>query len=535
MSILQFIRFAERDVQLIAAEMFVHEILVEFIMDVIMVYAFAGNYDFMIIHGLLGIGARVAYAKKTYPRKVAYISRICGELIQEAYARYGRLSHISKQTRPMSKFLIEVNDLDKHMRIFLDDVSARILGVARMGLVLVFYCYMQSDWPLLMGVSVVYFIITQFGVNATYQTRFDGIIRATRKQIKRLQLRLSIASNQFDLSELSAKNVVQIRTEISDANATISRYTYYTQCVQQLLNHSSVVIMYVALWINANVRYYLRFQAMHQLLTSAALSVISIQTNIAAAQHAYDSYCAFFADSDAVEPLPQLDYDLSLALVSCDVRIAGFNLMYSSGTPIALAPGTRIRVFGQNGEGKSTLLQALNGQIPGVVFNAGIPLNYNNTTCMIIQKINTLYDGSVLHIRDYFKDEPRDEIIEQYMRAVYNTRTYTKIMTMYAPRPYDTDLSDKLSQGEKMLLIIAAKCYEIEKYDKRIIILDEIDAPLDRDNVKRIMHYIFTKFAHCVIIAATHVCGARSFRLKWTTHLRVHDHMIQQVVYKGVK
>lgn len=89
-----------------------------------------------------------------------------------------------------------------------------------------------------------------------------------------------------------------------------------------------------------------------------------------------------------------------------------FKLQLDTGL-ISLAPGEKIYIDGPTGGGKSTLVKAILGLISGANTNRGKPENYYHHVVNYFQEIKEKLPSSEISIRDYFKDETNDQIIEE--------------------------------------------------------------------------------------------------------------------------
>jgi ABC-type Mn2+/Zn2+ transport system ATPase subunit len=207
---------------------------------------------------------------------------------------------------------------------------------------------------------------------------------------------------------------------------------------------------------------------------------------------------------------------------------------------ISLAPGEKIYIHGSTGGGKSTLVKAILGQLKGAHMNIGNPENYYHCVADYFQEIKEKIPSSNISIRDYFKGETNDLVIEKYLLRVFKpdelTRIKETLMTnesqdsLTPKNPYDMEINEKISGGQKSRLILTLRGYEIDLKNKGIIVLDEPCPDVDHDTYTEVMNTFFNCYHRCTIIMIGHLCACKkaSLKINWTQEYTVNNGLVSR-------
>jgi len=197
----------------------------------------------------------------------------------------------------------------------------------------------------------------------------------------------------------------------------------------------------------------------------------------------------------------------------------------------------KILITGKSNGGKTTLIEGLTGKVKGIELNHGIPENYHHEVADMFQTIREKFPSSKVTIRNFFKDEPDNQLIEHCLRIAFCTpgayedfiRPFTK--TGSGSDPYDVELSEALSGGQKTRLCLATRVYEMIKYGKQILILDEPEQGLDTENKIQVIKNLFKVFHDKTIFMISHLCECehRLLGIQWDAHLHVSDGIVHRM------
>lgn len=244
------------------------------------------------------------------------------------------------------------------------------------------------------------------------------------------------------------------------------------------------------------------------------------------------------------EDCEKLSVPDNLEIKNINVKKGTFTLIGGASiSGLDIGKGKKILITGKTNGGKTTLMDGLTGKIRGIEFNSGqgMPENYYHSIADMFQTIREKFPSSKVSIRNFFKDEKNVQLIRQCLRIAFCTdNSYNDFMKPFTDQkdpdtsmnlhPYDVELSEALSGGQKTRLCIATRVYEMIKYDKQILILDEPEQGLDSETKIKVINNLFKEFADKTIFMVSHLCECERqlLNIQWDAHL----HVIDGIVYK---
>lgn len=200
-----------------------------------------------------------------------------------------------------------------------------------------------------------------------------------------------------------------------------------------------------------------------------------------------------------------------LTITGCSICRENFAVTLASGDSIPILIGDRILIQGASGHGKTTFVDGLCGKIDGVTLNVGNPANYYHLVADMYQNIREKMPSSTTTIRDYFKDEEQDDLIIKCMLVAFMPSELAFIQKMLPKNNLswlDSEIDERFSGGQKSRLCVATRIYELEKNNKKILIMDEAEQGSDYENIQYMMSNIFNIYnvqKRIIIIMITHM------------------------------
>ena len=202
--------------------------------------------------------------------------------------------------------------------------------------------------------------------------------------------------------------------------------------------------------------------------------------------------------------------------------------------------GIKILLTAKTGTGKSTFMDALTGKIPGITMNYGSPENYYYLVADMFQTINEKIPSSTVTIRNYFKDKLDDVLIYEYLNLIFESDELEIILDNLANNklefnksscPLDNHINEMLSGGQKKRLILATRCYEVDKYNKCIFILDEPEQGSDYETIILLLNTIFTRYKRCSVIMISHIHPREldKLEIEWNYKLNINKGILSLV------
>ena len=256
----------------------------------------------------------------------------------------------------------------------------------------------------------------------------------------------------------------------------------------------------------------------------------------------YDSFKDFWEGADFEDEPEKLYPTDDLKIMNVNV-VRNNNFTLKCNETISLAPGQKIYIEGPTGEGKSTFLKALLGQISGAKSSTGEMKNYYHYVANYFQEIKEKMPSSKISIRNYFKNAD-DNSIEKYLLRVFsydeldllknnliNQKNEDIIDVNLNKSPYDMAINEKISGGQKSRLLLTLKGYEADINKKGIIVLDEPCPDVDDDTYINIINLFFENYKHCTIIMCCHLCPCKKSKLKiqWDQKYSINKGLIMKI------
>jgi energy-coupling factor transporter ATP-binding protein EcfA2 len=246
----------------------------------------------------------------------------------------------------------------------------------------------------------------------------------------------------------------------------------------------------------------------------------------------YDAFVSFWPDTDGRDdPHPMLPSDI-LNITDVDIRRGDFHLRLADLMPIPFFQGAKILIQGGTGSGKSTLIDGITGKTPGVTMSFGAPENYYHCTVDMFQGIRSKLPSSGVTIRDFFSEEPSDAVIMEHLAVTFMPDELVRWLALLGTdnaNPFDSNLNERLSGGQKSRLILATRSYMAE--GKNIIVLDEPEQGSDGPVIVSVLNRFIAKHRLKTVVMITHMCQCQLDQLQvhWDASLYVQAGVVYRV------
>lgn len=210
--------------------------------------------------------------------------------------------------------------------------------------------------------------------------------------------------------------------------------------------------------------------------------------------------------------------------------------------------GCKILIQGKTGQGKSTFLEGLTGKIDGITLNANKPENYYWLVADMYQNIREKIPSSGVTVRGWFKKEQNDDIIIDCLKLCFEPEELEKLLLALLKKreknddqdienqnissPFDIDIQEILSGGQKSRLCLATRVYELKKKNKQILIMDEPEQGSDPETAVWVLQNIFREFTDKTIIMTSHMCECQlnNLNVQWNYQLIIGDGLIKNKI-----
>jgi ABC-type transport system involved in cytochrome bd biosynthesis fused ATPase/permease subunit len=361
------------------------------------------------------------------------------------------------------------------------------------------------------------------------QEDFTELDKDVRKHNQRILELVRLKTVSFQGGETKEEEMTNLETEIETKKSEVRMKWIVigsiVSIVNQLISTTIIIIstsnltdyvLYHIGWgkhveLNMfNTQDYMLFSLVLMQWAGAVSSIISFMTQFSGMKSDYDNFVDYWNGVRFADEPENMK-------ISEDLKITGYNIVHGeqvfrfdkSITEIPYNIGRKFLVLGPTGHGKSTFVNAILGKISGMTMNIGAPSNYYHNASDMFQSIREKLPASKTTIRDWFKGETDNDFIMRMILLTIEQKKVDEIVNEFEKRgeglhPFDVEINEKISGGQKTALCLATRCYEIEKFDKKVLILDEPEQGLGRRAVK-VLNNIYEKYPNITIINSTHL------------------------------
>jgi len=475
--------------------------------------------------------------------------------------KFNRMSFESKNTKTSTTFWEKLGSATFSVYMLIDwglSTSMNLMSI----LCSVIWVFIQKNLIMELLVALLCCSILYYLFIRNKQNTYTALDKNTKKIIQYIRSKIQLDLIPFQYREYGPDHIIGQSKQIEDRYEHLDlQWNYiiaYTNTSNQLI--SSVLSYFVADDIPS---FMLIMITMNQ-LTGAISNSTSFMTQFNRIKNDYATLEDFWIGAKFEEEPEKMYPTNDLKVTDVDViRSSGekdtshtiFRVrLDSSCGAISLAPGEKIYIHGPTGDGKSTFVKAILGQIDGATANIGQLKNYYHHVADYFQEIKEKMPSSKISIRDYFKGEPDDTRIDEYLLRVFKPKQLTRIKeTLLAQTgddviidfasnntiidiipektsPYDMAINEKISGGEKSRLLLTLRGHETDINNKGIIVLDEPCPDVDHDTYTDILNLFFENYNHCTIIMIGHLCECKkaNLKVKWTQQFTIVDGLVSR-------
>jgi len=395
------------------------------------------------------------------------------------------------------------------------------------------------------------------------QNSFTMLHKSIRKINDRIKSKISLSLTAFQYKEHTPEYMIKMHKDIESNYSKIElKWIKISGSTTFITTFGGIIIGYLTM---NDVTSFLLATTVLASLSSSIQGMTQFFNQYNRLTNDYNSYiefwdgCGFVPESEKME--------LSNKLEISDVNIIKGKRNGKGNFTVKLEDdfgkfpyfhGIKIIIQGPSHHGKTTFIAGLVGDIQGVVMNIGKPENYNHTVANMFQTIREKLPSSKVTIRDWFKNESNNELIEEcindtFMRGelddlknalldtltesnkdeINNNAIIIDITSTEPTHPFDIELQEIPSGGQKSRLCLATRLYELKKYGKEILILDEPEQGSDPSTSVEIINHIFKKYNDKSIIMISHmcVCQLKQINVNWDLQLGVKNGIVSRCKY----
>jgi ABC-type Mn2+/Zn2+ transport system ATPase subunit len=390
-------------------------------------------------------------------------------------------------------------------------------------------------------IGCIYYIVIK-----PQQNKFTATDKKFKKFRNALMEKIAMDLIPFQYKEYEPEHIIKLRNNLIRGFSIIENKWHMLAGITSSSNHFLAMGICYATSDNV-IDFMLIFITMGQ-LTNTISQLTGFLAQYNRIRNDFDNMDDFWKDclfEDEPEKLPFRNN----RIVNFHVKQGKIDLKLDSDFgEWVMWPGMKMLLSGPTGHGKTTLKKALFGLIESdMKFEYGKPKNFYHTVADYFQEIKEKTPSSKTSLRDYFKEEESNEVIEEYLRLAWGKK-YNDIVSsigknesdnvdendefavikMHKNHPFDKPLNEILSGGEKSRLILWTRGYEVDKKGKTIIVLDEPCPDVDHDTYLDTLNTFFDKYRKCMIIMIGHLCDCKrkGLNIKWDMEIKVENNIV---------
>ncbi len=470
---------------------------------------------------------------------------INNQFTKQEVIKYSKLTFQSRNTRSAELFWSKLSSIDS---IFRDGYNVFVLTTisvcTNLGIGISTFWQKQLIGQFI-GLSMIWLLIYRY-VLGPYENRHKDMRKRLRNINSYLFAKLHINLLPFQYKERGPEYIYGLDKITNENMMTISKSHKFKASVTEIMSFllTSAICMFgsdtsaefLILCVVSN-----KFMRIVHDINEFVIDTREMITE-------YDTYMEFWSGAKFVDDLVALELRSGLRVEWVDIHKGSYQVRMPATEPgFRIGQGSRILVQGPTGGGKTTLVDGIIGKQDGVEFNDGMPGNYYHTVADMFQNIREMISVDI-SIRDYFKEEPNDDLIMECLELTFDPSEIQNITSSLAEKltdpatkwlydfyaeqaptrkitALDVRLDDILSGGQKSRLCLASRCYELIRFQKQMLVMDEPEQGSDAETAVRVLNRIFARFPNVAIICVTHMCKCQiaALRVIWTTKIHVSN------------
>ena len=466
------------------------------------------------------------------------------EFTEDAIILYDKMSFTSKNNKPGTMFNEHLNKASWSLDAIIEwEIPAGLNLITT--LLGVIYTFFRKDLMLLFFVCLCICGCLYWLFIRSLRNTYNKIDKDSRKEIQTLRAQSILRVNAFQYGECSAIDYTKFPVRILDCFAASDAVRIHVDKLIQFMNQFIIVMVLLVgtsnIWdyIKAKLRssepqIELKFDNIQSFMllsmvlaqfTHAISQLMHFHTQYTHMKNDYTTFAEFWDDAEFIQPATKLALPTNLAITDVDIHNGDFRVRLAKQYDISLASGQKIVIKGKTGAGKSTFFNGILGKINGISLTSGTPENYYHHVADMFQTIREKMPSSKITLRNYFKDDSNDELIRRCLAITFEEselkcfleslqKRSMKDTTNPTENPLDVYLNEEISGGQKTRMCLATRCYELFKFNKTILIMDEPEQGCDPEIACRVISRIFHEFRDKTIIMATHLCDCQLARLE---------------------
>lgn len=465
-----------------------------------------------------------------------------------------------------SQGTFSIRELERKMRgvewgfsFWIDSGFPSIINIISMSYLCIYTFYLSGSWLLFIGlvagVSIMYFFVKR-----KLDKRMHDTWNKNDTKYDKLNQKLILNLPRFAYGSRELSHIISLMTEHYMIKEKFDKSRNEQKIFTGILNQVCVA-MILLLAPNKSI---VSLLAVTLQFTSTVNNLFGlINTNV----HCEEKWTAIrkkFNKSFKKDGEPeQIILDSTVTIKKYSINKKDFELKMNN--PLNLSIGKTIIITGPSGAGKTTFLKGIFGfddKAQVVLSNGKSPRSYAKNISLMYQSIKEDLQFDNLSMREIFDNSDDEQLITEVLQVACVGNWIERLQKLFQninkkeDGKNEEEIEDdkeeneykswldiplnkigQISGGEKTRLAIAIQIFELIKYNKKILVLDEPEQGSDPPIAYKLIKQIIDKYGNnCLIIIISHLekylYSSKSLNkstdcnIKWNYHIKVENGLV---------
>jgi ABC-type transport system involved in cytochrome bd biosynthesis fused ATPase/permease subunit len=450
--------------------------------------------------------------------------------------RYDRLSHSSKNKLTVVKFDTNLQKANNSVTTVIDwglSTTCHLIGT----FISCIWTFIRTGFYVelfaITGIiSIAYFLIIR-----NKQKEFSTLRHTRNEENRNIRSKMALLLPSFQYKERTPEDMNSMFMKIQENNTNVNKLWRTIMLNMGLISEISTIIV---IFCSSVAEFMLILHTLSS-LNSAVRELTYFLNQFNGMISDYDLYMDLWKGLEYKPEPHKMLIPNKLDITNVAVKKGDFVVtLNSNDIPLSFNLGTKMLIKGATGGGKTTFLDGLTGKLDGVTLSYGNPENYYHVTADMYQDIRENIPSAGVSIRDWFKEETNNEFINDCLSLCFEKSELDRLISALEKsksdeipqkHAFDIDLQKILSGGQKSRMCLATRVYEMKKYNKQMLILDEPEQGSDPEMAVKVLQNIFQEFGDKTIVMISHMCECqlKLLSVDWTHRLHVKNGTITKI------
>lgn len=520
---------------------FVENILLAFVDSYLMVLIAGGASNVIPILLLLNLMCPITSNYIIKPHLQILATDIKHDFESNGLKKYTSMSFENKNSKPSTLFYEKNQAAGRSLYLLVEWGLPNFMNLVGV-ICSVVWVFIQKRLLLELLTALVVCVLVYIFVIRNKQNNFTKLDKEIKKVSQRIRSKIQLDLIPFQYKECTAERIIKQLKVIEDNDNIID--LEWNKIIGLTCTSNQYVAVMMSYLASNDIPSFMLIMLTMNNLSNAITNCTYFTTQYNRIYNDYSNLEEFWSGAVFKDDVRKLQPTVDLRVVNVRVQRpkSNFIVALSPDINISLKPGEKIYIHGPSASGKSTLVKAILGQIKGAHLNIGKPKNYYHNVVNYFQEIKEKMPSSKITIRDYFKGQKDNNIIEKYLLRVFESNELCRMKETFLSsddvntngetNAYDIELNERISGGQKSRIILTLRGYEADMANKSIIVLDEPCPDVDHDTYTKNMNRFFDCYKNHTIIMIAHLCKCKkdSLNIAWSQEYVVNNGLVARAI-----